>query len=98
MNGCGGTNTSTKLIPNIETMPADLLTPLGVYLKMSRPGARSFLLESVERGESVGRYSFIGADPQLNRSPPAAAAGEQYFDFLRSHFLSHSVDRTDELP
>lgn len=43
-------------------LPADLETPVSVYLKLtqSNPATPSFLLESVERGEQVGRYSFIG--------------------------------------
>lgn len=42
-------------------MPADLETPVSAFLKLSRHGAR-FLLESVEQGETLGRYSFIGLD------------------------------------
>ncbi len=50
-------------VPVYRILPADLETPVSVYLKLRGRGA-SFLLESVERGEQVGRYSFIGADPQ----------------------------------
>jgi anthranilate synthase component 1 len=42
--------------------PADLETPVSVYLKLARGGGTSFLLESVEGGEQVGRYSFLGVD------------------------------------
>ncbi|HUU47104.1 MAG TPA: anthranilate synthase component I [Acidobacteriota bacterium] len=47
-----------------EEIPADLLTPASVFLALSdgRPGT-GFLLESVEGGETVGRFSFIGVDP-----------------------------------
>jgi anthranilate synthase component 1 len=45
-------------------VPADLLTPAAVFLKLGGDKARaSFLLESVEGGENVGRYSIIGVDP-----------------------------------
>lgn len=45
-------------------VPADLLTPASVFLKLGGDKARaSFLLESVEAGENVGRYSIIGVDP-----------------------------------
>lgn len=45
-------------------IPADLLTPASVFLKLGGDKARaSFLLESVEAGENVGRYSIIGIDP-----------------------------------
>jgi anthranilate synthase component 1 len=46
------------------TIPADLLTPLGAYLRLREAGAASFLLESVERGR-LGRNSFLGAGSRL---------------------------------
>ena len=52
-----------NLIPVYREMPADLETPVSVYLKLCVQGngaGPSFLLESVEKGEQVGRYSFIG--------------------------------------
>jgi len=51
-----------NLIPIYLELPADLDTPVSVYLKLAGHGA-SFLLESVEGGEQVGRYSFIGIEP-----------------------------------
>ncbi len=44
---------------NIFDIPADLDTPTSVYLKLGPLGPR-FLLESVEQGDQIGRYSFIG--------------------------------------
>ncbi|MBI5670274.1 MAG: anthranilate synthase component I [Chloroflexi bacterium] len=52
------------LVPVYRTMPADLETPVSVYLKLTRTGGYSFLLESVEGGEQVGRYSFLGVNPK----------------------------------
>jgi len=52
------------LVPVYRTLLADLETPVSVYLKLARPGSPSFLLESVEGGEQVGRYSFLGVDAQ----------------------------------
>lgn len=53
-----------NLIPVTREFAADLETPVSVYLKlMDEPGA-SFLLESVEGGEQVGRYSFVGVNPR----------------------------------
>src|SRR5690606_11044298 len=43
---------------------ADLDTPMSVYLKLSTAGQYSLLLESVEGGEQVGRYSFLGVNPK----------------------------------
>lgn len=51
-----------NLIPIWMEIPADLETPASVYLKL-KGDKPSFLLESVERGEQVGRYSFLGIDP-----------------------------------
>ena len=42
---------------------ADLLTPVSAFLRVASGSDRAFLLESVEGGEKVGRYSFIGVDP-----------------------------------
>ena len=44
---------------------ADLLTPVSAFMRVSRGAERAFLLESVEGGEKMGRYSFIGIDPIL---------------------------------
>lgn len=46
-------------------VPADLETPVGVYLKLCHRDDYSFLLESVEGGNILGRYSAIGFDPDL---------------------------------
>ncbi len=55
-------STQGNLIPIYRELPADLDTPVSVYLKLGGHGM-SFLLESVEGGEQVGRYSFIGIEP-----------------------------------
>jgi anthranilate synthase component 1 len=47
----------------VRELPADLETPLSVYLKLAGRGP-SFLLESVTGGEHVARYSFIGVHPR----------------------------------
>lgn len=48
----------------VRELPADLETPVSSYLKLRGQGP-SFLLESVEGGERLGRYSFIGLQPSL---------------------------------
>ena len=53
-----------NLIPIYRELPADLETPVSVYLKL-RDDSPSFLLESVEKGEQMGRYSFIGVQAPL---------------------------------
>ena len=49
------------LVPVYRELPADLETPVSVYLKL-RGDAPSFLLESVEKAEQVGRYSILGVN------------------------------------
>ena len=51
-----------NLIPICREINADLDTPVSAYLKVARP-PYSFLLESVEGGEHMARYSFIGTEP-----------------------------------
>jgi anthranilate synthase component 1 len=53
-----------NLIPIYRVFPADLETPVTVYIKMMDSLGPSFLLESVEGGEQVGRYSFVGVNPR----------------------------------
>jgi anthranilate synthase component 1 len=59
----------------IRTLPADLLTPVGAYLLLREAlGAPAFLLESVERGEQVGRHSFLAAGCETTDSLEEAMA------------------------
>lgn len=51
-----------NIVPVYREVPADLETPVSAYLKIAR-GDYSFLLESVEGGERLARYSFIGTEP-----------------------------------
>ena len=53
-----------NLIPVYRDYLADMETPVSVYGKVAR-GRQSFLLESVEGGERLARYSFIGTEPRL---------------------------------
>jgi len=55
---------ATNLIPVYREFAADLETPVSVYLKLMSEMGPSFLLESVEGGEQVGRYSFVGVNPR----------------------------------
>ncbi len=59
------------LVPVYRVLPADLETPVSVFLKLFRPDDPAFLLESVEGGEQVGRYSFIGVNPAKILRPTA---------------------------
>ena len=52
-----------NLIPVTRRILVDLETPLSAYRKISGAG-ESFLFESVEGGEHIGRYSFVGCNPR----------------------------------
>ncbi|MGH9777201.1 MAG: anthranilate synthase component I [Candidatus Acidiferrales bacterium] len=53
------------VVPVARRITADLLTPVSAYLALSRRQRFSFLLESVEGGEKIARYSFMGIEPYL---------------------------------
>ncbi len=59
-----GQDAAPMLTPLWREIPADLETPVSAYLKLAR-GRYGFLLESVEGGERLARYSFVGTDPYM---------------------------------
>src|SRR5258708_35466194 len=52
-----------SLVPVYRTVTADLETPVSAFLRIAAEELEAFLLESVEGGEHVGRYTFIGVQP-----------------------------------
>src|SRR5215469_10428017 len=52
-----------NLVPVYDTFTADLLTPVGAYLRLARHARYACLLESVEGGEKIARYTFVGTNP-----------------------------------
>ena len=76
-----------NLVPVYRELPADLETPVSVYLKLQDEGP-SFLLESIVGGEQVARYSFIGVRPRALLS----VAGERVLQRADGH------ERTTHLP
>jgi anthranilate synthase component 1 len=61
------------LVPVYRTVTADLETPVSAFLRIAAEEPEAFLLESVEGGEHVGRYTFIGIQPYKKM----AARGQQ---------------------
>src|ERR1700740_1905106 len=53
-----------NLIPVYDVFSTDLLTPVSAYLRIAQGARYSFLLESVEGGEKIARYTFAGAYPE----------------------------------
>jgi len=54
---------ASNVIPLVRSRLADLHTPVSAYLALRESGKASFLFESVERDEKIGRFSFVGVDP-----------------------------------
>jgi len=100
-----------KQIPLRRRIAADLETPVSVFLKLKPHGA-AFLLESVERGIQMGRYSFIGVSPYAvarladgtvaiekngqASSSPVDAADP--FSFIRAELANSRALLGDDLP
>src|SRR5438094_4472500 len=55
----------STLVPVVKSITADLLTPVSAFLAIAAREPNAFLLESVERGEQIGRYTFLGAQPHM---------------------------------
>ncbi|MBZ5544908.1 MAG: anthranilate synthase component I [Acidobacteriia bacterium] len=88
-----------NVVPLHRAVVADLLSPVAAFLKVAPPGASashpySFLLESVEGGERIGRYTFFGVDPfqviacrgdriRLTRGTKRVEESGNIFEFLR---------------
>jgi len=53
-----------NLIPVYKEIVADMETPVSAFKKISKNSEYCFLLESVEGGENIARYSFLGSNPQ----------------------------------
>ena len=81
-------------VPVVKEIMADLLTPVSAFLKIAEHSDYAFLFESVEGGERVARYSFLGKDPFLvlrqregrtilDRSGVTSETGEPFVDVLR---------------
>ena len=83
-----------NLVPVYETFTADLLTPVGAYLRLAKRARYACLLESVEGGEKIARYTFVGANPGevfryvngaclIDGASRVASNPENPLDFLR---------------
>src|SRR5438105_6592163 len=54
-----------NVVPVVRSVLADLQTPVGAFLRIANGASHAFLLESIEGGERVARYSFLGANPWM---------------------------------
>ena len=84
------------VIPFVRRLSADTITPVAAFAALSDLSSEAFLLESVERGENVGRYSFIGVSPR--RRLVFEPGCESPVEMLREDLVPLRVHREDELP
>ncbi|MGE3843864.1 MAG: anthranilate synthase component I [Vicinamibacterales bacterium] len=96
-------------VPVYKELVADLLTPVSAFLKIAEHSDYAFLLESVEGGEQVARYSFLGKDPFLvlrsdggravvERGGQTEPTGESFVDALRRLMSEYRSPFVPELP
>ncbi|HIF12136.1 MAG TPA: anthranilate synthase component I, partial [Dehalococcoidia bacterium] len=90
---------TSNTIPVYREISADLETPVSAYLKVAR-GPYSFLLESVEGGENLARYSFIGAEPlEVLSTGPGQPGGEvDPLDLLKARLAKIHYAEESGLP
>jgi len=99
-----------SLVPVYRTVVADLETPVSAFLRIANDEPEAFLLESVEGGERVGRYTFIGIEPYKKMvSRGTSITSEQkgkrprtfegdIFDELKKALAGHTPARLPGLP
>ena len=96
-------------VPVVKELVADLLTPVSAFLKIAEHSDYAFLLESVEGGEHVGRYSFLGKDPfmilrgrdgrtLIERAGVTTDAGKPFIETLRELMNSFQSPFVPGLP
>jgi anthranilate synthase component I len=98
-----------NVVPVVRSILADLQTPVGALLRLAGDSPYSFLLESVEGGERVARYSFVGADPEMivrgrggeteiERGGAVETRSLRATDFIREHFRGRKLADRPGLP
>src|SRR5271154_3068934 len=98
-----------SLVPVYRTVTADLETPVSAFLRIASEEPEAFLLESVEGGEHVGRYTFIGVQPYkkmvargtritVREGRRESAFDGDIFEELKKALGGHSPARLPGLP
>ncbi len=93
-----------NIVPVVRSVLADLQTPVGAFLRIASDAPFAFLLESIEGGERVARYSFLGANPwMVARGRGAETIIEKHgqrevrkqnaVEFLREYFRGKKLAR-----
>jgi anthranilate synthase component I len=97
------------LIPVVKPVMADLLTPVSAFLAIAAGEPEAFLFESVERGERIGRYTFLGAKPymrvrargrniEVRRGRQVERCQGSVLEVLKELLRQHQLTTDDRLP
>ena len=97
-----------NVVPVTRVVLADLQTPLGAFLRVAGETSHAFLLESIEGGERLARYSFIGANPwmvarargnktAIEKDGREELVDQNAIDFVRTYFRGKTLLRRQGL-
>ena len=98
-----------NFVPVFKEIMADLSTPVAAFLRIAKDAEHAFLLESVEGGERLARYSFLGKDPfmvirsnagrvLIERAEGVEEREESFLELLRQVMVQYESPDVDELP
>ena len=93
-----------NIVPVVRSVLADLQTPVGAFLRIAGDASYAFLLESIEGGERVARYSFLGANPWMvargrgaetiiEKNSEREVREQNAVEFLREYFRGKKLAR-----
>ncbi len=96
-------------VPIYRRLMADVMTPVSLFLKLREEAKNPFLLESVEGGEQLARYSFLGRNPYqvlryekdevtLQKEGSVEQLDQTYFEALKELTTRHTEPEIPELP
>src|SRR6266446_6551247 len=91
-----------NVVPVVRSVLADLQTPVGAFLRLAGDAPYAFLLESIEGGERLARYSFLGANPWMvargrgaetivDRDGEREVRPQNGVEFLREYFAGKKL-------
>ncbi len=99
-----------NVVPVVRSVLADLHTPVSAFMRVAEDSEKSFLLESIEGGEKIARYSFLAAHPFITVSSRKTQVilekngveevlkDTSLIEFLREHFSKNKLAVRENLP
>jgi anthranilate synthase component I len=85
-------NKNHTLYPVFKEISSDIETPVSAFLALKEDSTKAFLLESVETNERIGRYSFIGFEPELEFSARRNQVHYRFQDQSLDYECSNPID------